>query len=362
MRSHLLRIRFLAFITTAVLLCCGLTGCESILGEWVSRTPNHGKSLAKIDRDEPLALDDAVIDYEFRVEVDGEDPVSLWVWVVDPSNEKFVGLESKEDDPEFIQPLFQIEHDATRETREPKATVLMLHGFYDWINRRWYLMWSRMLAEQGYRVVMVDQRGHGRSTGEWATYGVRESRDMQHVLDELERRDLLTGPVGIWGVSFGGATAVQLAEIDDRIDAMVLVSTFTSMRDIVPDYGRAIGFKFLSDEQYTKVIDYAGQHANFDPDDADVIGALQRMDIPTLLIHGEDDRLIPIQHAMRLYHAADRENVELIRVHSANHTSLGDTVVWPIYQPMVDWFERHLLLDRGHTAVANESQPAAATP
>ncbi|MBB6430088.1 alpha/beta hydrolase [Algisphaera agarilytica] len=353
------RLWSLLLLVPAVLVS---VGCESILGEWVSRTPNHGKPLEKIDRVEPLALDDAVIDHEFRIEVESDDPVSLWVWVIDPSNEKFMGIETKEDDPDHLQPLFHIDHNAPRQTREPVATVLMLHGFYDWINRRWYLMWARMLAEHGYRVVLVDQRGHGRSTGKWATYGVRESRDMQRVLDELEERNLLAGPVGVWGVSFGGATAVQLADLDERIEAMVLISTFTSMRDIVPDYGRAIGFRFLSDEQYTRVVDHAGRHADFDPDDADVIDRLARIDTPTLLIHGEEDRLIPIQHAMRLYHAADRDNVELIRVMGANHTSLGDTVVWPIYQPMLDWFERHLLPEEEQTQVANEAHSGQTDP
>ena len=336
----------------ALLLVCllGVVGCESLLGEWVVRTPNHGKSLAKVDREEPLALPDAVIDHAFRVEVDGDDPASLWVWVIDPSNETFVGVETREDDPQYIRGLFEIEDDAPRRVREPKATVLFLHGFYDQINQRWYLMWARMLAEHGYRAVLVDQRGHGRSTGDWATYGVQESRDMQRVLDELEARDLLAGPLGLWALSFGGSTAVQLADFDDRVEAMLLISTFTSMRDIVPDYGRAIGFGFLSDEQFVEVVDHAGRHGGFDPEEANVIDRLAKQDIPTLIVHGEDDRLIPIRHAVRLYHAADRDNVELIRVQQANHTTLGDTVYLPIYESMLDWFDRHLASEVGELA------------
>ncbi|MEM6854480.1 MAG: alpha/beta fold hydrolase [Planctomycetota bacterium] len=318
----------------------------------MTRTPNHGKSLAKVDREQPLALPGSVIDHQFRVEIDGNDPASLWVWVIEPSNEKFIGVETKADDPDYIRGLFAIEGDAPRRVREPEATVLFLHGFYDSINQRWYLMWARMLAEHGYRVVLVDQRGHGRSTGDWATYGVRESRDMQRVLDELERRGLFVPPLGLWALSFGGSTAVQLADLDERVEAMLLISTFTSMRDIVPDYGRAIGFNFLSDEQFVRVVDHAGRHGGFDPDEANVMDRLTEQDIPTLIVHGEDDRLIPIDHAVRLYHAANRENVELIRIQSANHTTLGDTVVWPIYEPMLDWFGQHLAPVESEATVA----------
>ncbi|MEM1109142.1 MAG: alpha/beta fold hydrolase [Planctomycetota bacterium] len=336
------------------MLCTVFGGCESLLGEWTTRTPNHGKSLAKVDREKPLAVDDAVIDHEFRVDINGEAPASLWVWVIDPSNEKFVDLETKEDDPEYIRGLFAIDGDAPRQTRTPVATVLILHSFYDTINKRWYLMWARMLAEEGYRVVLVDQRGHGRSTGDWATYGVREMGDMQRVLDVLEEKNLLVEPLGLWGLSFGGSTAVRLAEADDRVKAMLLISTFTSMRDVVPTFGREIGFSFLSDEQFTEVIDHAGRHGNFDPDEADVIERLARIDTPTLIIHGEDDRLVPIQQAVRLYHAADRENVELIRVRNANHTTLSDTVVWPIYRPMLDWFDRYLAPAEQKAAAGDE--------
>ncbi len=338
------------------------TGCESLMGEWVARTPNHGKSLAKVDQENPLALPDSVIDHQFRVEIDGDDPASLWVWVIDPSNEKFVGVETREDDPDYIRGLFEPDDDGPRVAREPKATVLFLHGFYDSINQRWYLMWARMLAEHGYRAVLVDQRGHGRSTGDWATYGVRESRDMQQVLDVLEEKGLLVEPLGLWALSFGGSTAVQLAAIDDRVQAMLLISTFTSMSDIVPDYGRAIGFDFLSDEQFVKVIDHAGRHAGFDPDAADPISLLKEQDIPTLIMHGEDDRLIPIEHALRLYHAADRDNVELIRIQRAGHTTLGDTVVWPMVEPMLDWFDRYLVPIEGGATAQNRGATDDPTP
>ncbi|MEL7087827.1 MAG: alpha/beta fold hydrolase, partial [Planctomycetota bacterium] len=218
-----------------------------------------------------------------------------------------------------------------------------------------------LLAEHGYRSVLIDQRGHGRSTGDWATYGVRESRDMQRVLDVLEEKGLLAEPLGLWALSFGGATAVQLAEIDDRVRAMLLISTFASMRDVVPDYGRAIGFDFLSDEDFVEVVDHAGRHGGFDPDEANVIDRFARIDTPTLIMHGEDDRLIPIQHAVRLYHAADRDNVELIRVQRAGHTTLGDTVVWPIYRPMLNWFDRHLAPIETD-ATADNQVPAGTAP
>lgn len=322
-----------------LLVICGVCGgCESYLGKWVARPPNHGKSLAKVDRDEPLVLATTIIDHRLRVEI-AEPAASLSVWVIDPSNERLVFERTGE------EVKWAFEADGPRKSIAPIGTIVILPGFYDTINQTRYLMWARVLAAEGYRAVLADQRGHGRSTGEWSTYGVQESLDMLAVLDALERMDLLVEPLGIAAVSFGAATAVQMAEMDHRIGALVLISTFTTMRDVIPDFGRAIGFTAFSDAMYQRVIDQAGRHGGFDPDEADVIHRLPRIDTPTLLIHGEDDVLIPILHAVRLYEAADRDNVELLRVAGADHTTLGDQVVEPIRRPMLKWFARYL--DRG---------------
>lgn len=360
--SIALMTKMAGMVALAVLLVFP-AGCESYLGKWVAKPPNHGKPLAKVDLDVPLALDDAVIDHAFRVEIGGESPASLLVWVVDPSNERFVGtVERGEGEAKKKWPVFEPTDGAGRVTSPPRGTVLLLPGFHDTMNETRYLMWARVLAAEGYRAVLVDQRGHGRSTGRWSTYGVVESRDMVAVLDDLEGRGMLAEPLGVAAVSFGAATAVQMTDVEPRIKAMVLISTFTTMREVIPDFGRAIGFDNMSDAMYQRVIDHAGRHGDFDPDDADVINRLARIDTPVLLIHGEEDNLVPIRHAVRLYEAADRDTVELLRVAGADHTTLGDQVVEPIRRPMLDWFERYLFAQEGDVVAEGASDSAEASP
>lgn len=75
----------------------------------------------------------------------------------------------------------------------PKGTLFVLHGVM--MNKESMLHWGFYLAEQGYRVVLVDLRGHGQSTGSQITFGAREAVDLGQVLDELQRRDLVTGQI-----------------------------------------------------------------------------------------------------------------------------------------------------------------------
>ena len=331
---------FLRLVAAALLVLPLLMsgGCESMLGKFIVRSPNHGKTLKKLDVQPPVTLPGTVIDHHLRVPIHGDMPANLAVWVIDPSNEQADALEG-EQGPMFHTPL-----DQPRSLRPgvPRGTVLILHGYHDDMNQPRYLMWARVLAAEGYRAVLLDQRGHGQSTGDWSSYGVREARDLTEVLDYLDRQELLVPPVGAMGVSFGGATAVHLADRDPRVRALVLISTYTSMRDVVPDFGRAIGFDSYTDAKFQRIVTYAGEHAHFDPDDSDVIGKVARLDRPVLIIHGEDDYLIPIQHALRIEEAAHRDEVRLVRIAGADHTSLADQVAEPVRAPLVNWFNRYL--------------------
>ena len=315
-------------------LAVSLPGCNHYFARYTVAPPNHGKSLAQVDKDVPFELPGTVIDHKLRVDID-DPPASLSVWVMDPSNERYAG--GGEDNT----PTFEKTDDGPRVTHEPRATVLLLHGYYDYINQKRILMWARIFAADGYRVVMIDQRGHGASTGEWSTYGVVESHDTRHVLDVIESRGLLKRPLGVAAVSFGSSTGLLLAADDPRVDTVLAVSAFSSMRAVIPDFARAIGFDF-SQSRYDDIIDRSGKLAHFDPDDASPVDAIRETDIPVLLIHGEDDNLIPIQHSLRLYAAARRDNVQLLRIKGADHTTLGGTTVEPVRLAAEAWFARYL--------------------
>ena len=342
-----------ARLLAAVVVTFSMSGCNYYFAKYTVAPPNHGKAFEEVAVPREPELAGSVIDHRLRVRID-DPPASLAVWVMDPSNERYLG------GGEDGTPTFERVGDGPRVTAEPRATILLLHGYYDYINQERFLMWARIFAADGYRVVMIDQRGHGASTGEWSTYGVVEARDTRYVLDVLEDEGLLQRPMGVAAVSFGSSTGLLLAAEDPRIDALMAVSAFASMRDVVPDFARAIGFEF-SQERYDDIIKKSGEMAGFDPDAASPLRAIQRIDIPVLLIHGENDDLIPIQHAMRLYTAADRENVRLMRIRGADHTTLGGTTVEPVRIAAHAWFNRHLKSEAESTA-ARRNDAAVSHP
>src|SRR6266542_258703 len=104
----------------------------------------------------------------------------------------------------------------------PRATIFVLHGIGD--HKESMEHWGERRTTTGYRAVLVDARGHGHSTGRWLTYGVLESRDLSQLVDKLG----IDGPIGVMGVSSGGATAIEWDGRAPRVRAVVAVAPFAS--------------------------------------------------------------------------------------------------------------------------------------
>jgi pimeloyl-ACP methyl ester carboxylesterase len=208
------------------------------------------------------------------------------------------------------------------------GTVFVLHGIR--ADKQTCRGWGEMLAHAGFRAVLVDLRGHGRSTGDFLTFGVVESRDLVQVLDALDARGLTTGGVGVLGYSYGGGIGIEWAGIDPRVKAVVAVAPFASLRDVVPGYVSMLPRGFVNG-----AIDLAGKRGGFDPDQASPVLAMGHTDAPVLLIHGRDDHHVPAWHSQRIFDAR-RNRTQLLLVAGANHTTIVNDPV--IAQRVPAWF------------------------
>lgn len=304
---------------TLLLILLGLSGCAPALGRLMVTAPNQWNPFVSDTSLPPSARQVLGVDQQFHVHV-GPPDASLCVSVVEPKDRK-----------------------------KPRGTVLVLHGI--WNSSIWMLPTARMLAEAGFRAVLVDLRGHGNSTGDWLTYGIQESRDISQVIDELDRRRLVQGPLGVYGISYGATTSIHLAGIDRRIHAVVAVAPFSSMRDVVPDYSRTVlpGVeRLISDDHLREAVNASGESANFDPDQSSALKAIRQTDAPVLIIHGTDDWLVPPYHALRLHEAAPNRS-ELVFVPKTGHIKIWFDPTGEVAVHARNWFTRWLADDNPRT-------------
>jgi pimeloyl-ACP methyl ester carboxylesterase len=273
--------------------------------------PNQGRSF-RSENDPPAAdARKAGVDEQLRVEIGSPDPVSLSVWVVEPKG-------------------------------PPLATVLILHGIRS--DKSWFVGLGQRAAAQGFRAVIPDLRGHGRSSGDWLSYGVREARDLSALISELARAGRLVEPVGVVGLSYGAATGIHLASVDARVRAVVAIAPFSSLDSVVPDYVRhylPVLWRLIPDSYISGGIEQGGELAKFDPSAASPIAAISRTNAQVLLIHGLADEHIPPEHSKRL-HAAAADHSELILVPGDDHFSINGDRAGAIGIKGMAWLRRWL--------------------
>jgi non-heme chloroperoxidase len=193
------------------------------------------------------------------------------------------------------------------------------------------------LAEKGFRVIAHDRRGHGRSGQTWSNHHMDQyADDLAAVLDTLNVRD-----VTLVGFSTGGGEVTRYIGRHGtaRVKKLVLVGAVTPImvkttanpngvpmavfdglrkgsidnraqlyKDIAS--GPFFGFNRPGAKASTGLIDtfwmqgmQASHKATFDSIEAfsetDFTEDLKRVNVPTLVIHGADDQIVPIETTAR---------------------------------------------------------------
>jgi uncharacterized protein len=187
-------------------------------------------------------------------------------------------------DAVFVQPA----------ARPAEAVVLICHGIGE-IVEHWFPV-QQLLAAQGIASLVFDYSGYGRSTGrvdagQWEEDAIAAFRLLQRLAPSM--------PVSVLGFSLGSGVA---AAIINRVDAdrLVLCAAFTSFRAAACSVG--IPRRFAS---AVPPLWHAEQ-------------SLLDCSVPVHIIHGERDRLFPVEMAAELAAFCGSE-AELLVVPELDH-------------------------------------------
>jgi pimeloyl-ACP methyl ester carboxylesterase len=171
--------------------------------------------------------------------------------------------------------------------------------------------------------VMMDQRAHGESGGELATYGWLERSDTRAVIDALVAAE---HPMHIFalGESMGAGIALQSAGVDPRIEAVVAEAPFASLREASYDYAGLQEYPLLGKTLFAPgawvMLYRGGKIAGFSASGVSPERAVAGRSFPVLLICDEKDTTLPCRHAKIIY-AAARGPKSLWIVPGAFHTA-----------------------------------------
>lgn len=177
----------------------------------------------------------------------------------------------------------------------PVATVLFLHGNAENIST--HIGGVYWLPERGFNVFIFDYRGYGRSEGRPDIAGALN--DVESALEFLVRRDQSEAlPIIVYGQSLGGAlaiTALVHSACRTHVKGLIVDSAFA-------DY-RLIAREKLAGNWLTWPLQWP-LSLTIDDDYSPLDRVGEVSPIPLLIMHGEQDRVVPAHHARLLYERA----------------------------------------------------------
>lgn len=222
-------------------------------------------------------------------------------------------------------------------------TLLFVHGIGGVRSGDNAVELASMLVERGFDVLMFDLRGHGSSDGDRVSGGDHERQDVLGALDFLEGRGVALRDVGVLGFSMGAGTAVLAMAEKPEVRALVLDSPYASASDRI---AHEIGVRSVFPAWIAPVFVPGTKlvaRLFFDID----IGALvpervvADLDYPVLVIHGEADTRVPVEHGIRV-HMASHPDSELWLLEGVDHVDAFLTDPEEYIERVASYFEERL--------------------
>ncbi len=190
--------------------------------------------------------------------------------------------------------------------KDSKKAVVMVHGIT--ADRREGLRWVKALRSAGYNLLLFDLRNHGKSDKSSTGMGYAEKRDIFAAVDYiLNVRG--NASVGVFGVSLGGASAIQAMAEDSRIRAGMFEASYANLADLLAQIGER-DFSLPRFPIIPSVLLVYRLRGGMDPskmNPEDYIGKIAPR--PVYILHCEKDNYTEFSHAERLFAAAKEPKV-----------------------------------------------------
>ncbi len=200
-----------------------------------------------------------------------------------------------------------------------EGLVLFVHGWGHDAGRMAPL--AAHVMAQGMSALLVDLPGHGR-TGPVERYNaalmVDDLRSVRNWI--AARSELAAVPSAILGFSFGGLGVYAAASRDPRWAALVLIAAPHGAMEAARIYldGKGLPATWLDGLVRRAFVRAVGA----EPETFDAERNLSSSRVPVLIVHGEDDEVVPIAHAEQLEASAPRGLATMLRVPGAGHSAV----------------------------------------
>jgi len=178
---------------------------------------------------------------------------------------------------------------------------------------------------------VADYRGYGRSGGKptFSNMAADAHRVLAYFL-ELQKKEGLIGPIFVMGRSLGSQPAIELAaNHPEKLSGIIIESGFAHSGPLLGFFGIRVSPERLG--RFERA----------------AIARIQRITLPALIIHGDQDTIVPYEQALLLHENFGSADKRLITIPRADH----NTILWAgtqqYFTSLAEFIQRKTESERG---------------
>ena len=181
------------------------------------------------------------------------------------------------------------------------------------------LLIGRHFYEQGFNVLTISLRAHGKSEGDYIGMGYLDKEDLvswtKALIEKYPDSEII-----YHGTSMGGATVLMASvlELPDQVKAIVSDCAFTGIWDV---FASELKLRFnLPPFPILHMARIMGKlKAGYDIKDGNVIKFIRKSTLPILFIHTKEDDFVPVSMVHDLYAAKVQGEKEIYILEDGGH-------------------------------------------
>lgn len=204
------------------------------------------------------------------------------------------------------------------EATESQRLVICFHG-YTGSGMSDFAGLSNYYLARGYALLLVDERAHGNSEGEYVGFGCLDRKDALKWISYSEK--LLGKDCRIWlhGISMGGSTVLMTSglTLPHSIRGIISDCAFTSAREVFSHVLKS-QYHMWPEPILTLADRMAQKRAGYGLDECNAAREVRKASVPALLVHGDADTFVPAEMCRKIYNNYNAEKDMLI-VSGAGH-------------------------------------------
>ncbi|EDT23760.1 alpha/beta hydrolase [Clostridium perfringens] len=185
------------------------------------------------------------------------------------------------------------------------------------------LKYFDIFYRNGFNVLIVNQRRHGKSEGKYSTYGFYEKYDVNMWIEYLKSRfgnDII---LGLHGESMGAGTVMETIPLNDSIKFVIEDCGYSNFHELIGfqithAYKNRLVRKILRPSLIFANF-FMKTKAKFSMKKIVPIDIVASTSLPMMFIHGKEDYFVPWYMAVDLYKAKTKGYKELYLVEGAKH-------------------------------------------